>query len=122
MWKYVAVLVLLLGFTAPVLAGDVDGRALTCKPITYPDGFHRFFVFEGTYIYEAYVTRQIPLVISRTAAHPSKATVDVISWELKTNEYGHEATYVHVLDRKTLSMVRSWYSAVSPQGDYQDWQ
>ena len=46
--KYVGILVLLLGFTAPVHAGEVDGKGLECTLVENPLNFGpKYYLFEN---------------------------------------------------------------------------
>ena len=108
MWKYIAVLVLLLGFTAPVHAendtweekavykGEVDGKGLACTLIKNPlnDG-PKYYLFENGRVNNPYVDDTIPLEIrtNRFSQHKYKTTVNSIQWG---------PNHRYVLDRKTL--------------------
>ena len=93
--KYVAILVLLLGFTAPVHAGEMDGEGLECTLVENPLNFGpKYYLFENSKVIQSYVDDSTPLRIKRdTYQDDYEATVDAITW---SNSY--------TLDRKTLKL------------------
>ena len=93
--KYVVVLVLLLGFTAPVHSGELDGKGLECTLVENPLNFGpKYYLFENGKVVQSYVDNSTPLRIKRdTYQDGYKATVDAITW---SNSY--------TWDRKTLKL------------------
>ena len=93
--KYVAALFLLLGFTAPVYAGEVDGKGIECTLVENPLNFGpKYYLFENGKVAQSYVDNSTPLRIKRdTYQDDYEATVDAITW---SNSY--------TLDRKTLKL------------------
>ena len=93
--KYVAILILLLGFTAPMHAGEMDGEGLECTFIENPLNFGpKYYLFENSKVIQSYVDDSTPLRIKRdTYQDDYEATVDAITW---SNSY--------TLDRKTLKL------------------
>ena len=93
--KYVVVLVLLLGFTAPVHSGELDGKGLECTLVENPLNFGpKYYLFENSKVIQSYVDDSTPLRIKRdTYQDDYEATVDAITW---SNSY--------TLDRKTLKL------------------
>ena len=93
--KYVVVLVLLLGFTAPVHAGEMDGKGLECTLVENPLNFGpKYYLFENSKVIQSYVDDSTPLRIKRdTYQDDYEATVEAITW---SNSY--------TLDRKTLKL------------------
>ena len=83
--------------------GDVDGRALSCKQIY--SSTYRYFIFENGRVYEVFVTDEIPLRIQNTETTKYISSVGTIEWDLWYST--SSGVYTHVLDRKTLLMVRS---------------
>ena len=110
MWKYVAVLVLLLGFTTLMVksgeerivhAGEVDGKGLACTLIENPLNFGpRYYLFDEGKVTTPYVDDTIPLKIrtNRFSRYKYKTTVDSIQWG---------PNHRYVLDRKTLVLNRA---------------
>ena len=92
---YVVILVLLLGFTAPVHAGEVDGKGLECTLVENPLNFGpKYYLFENGKVVQSYVDNSTPLRIKRdTYQDDYEATVDAITW---SNSY--------TWDRKTLKL------------------
>ena len=93
--KYVVVLVLLLGFTAPVHSGELDGKGLACTLVENPLNFGpKYYLFENSKVIQSYVDDSTPLRIKTdTYQDDYEATVDAITW---SNSY--------TLDRKTLKL------------------
>ena len=93
--NYVVILVLLLGFTAPVHAGELDGKGLECTLVENPLNFGpKYYLFENGKVVQSYVDNSTPLRIKRdTYQDDYEATVDAITW---SNSY--------TLDRKTLKL------------------
>ena len=93
--KYVAILILLLGFTAPMHAGEMDGEGLECTFIENPLNFGpKYYLFENSKVIQSYVDDSTPLRIKRdTYQDDYEATVEAITW---SNSY--------TLDRKTLKL------------------
>ena len=93
--KYAVTLVLLLGFTAPVHTGEMDGKGLECTFVENPLNFGpKYYLFENGKVVQPYVDNSIPLSIKReTYQDDYKATVDAITW---SNSY--------TWDRKTLKL------------------
>ena len=93
--KYVVLLVLLLGFTAPVHAGELDGKGLECTLVENPLNYGpKYYLFENGKVVQSYVDNSTPLRIKRdTYQDDYEATVDAITW---SNSY--------TLDRKTLKL------------------
>ena len=93
--KYVAILVLLLGFTAPVHAGDLDGKGLECTLVENPLNFRpKYYLFENGKVVQSYVDNSTPLRIKRdTYQDDYEASAGAIVWS---------ASYT--LDRKTLKL------------------
>ena len=93
--KYVVILVLLLGFTTPMHAGEMDGKGLECTLVENPLNFGpKYYLFENGKVVQSYVDNSTPLRIKRdTYQDDYEATVDAITW---SNSY--------TLDRKTLKL------------------
>ena len=93
--KYVVILVLLLGFTTPVHAGEIDGKGLECTLVENPKNFgSKYYLFENGKVVQSYVDNPTPLRIKRdTYQDDYEATVEAITW---SNSY--------TLDRKTLKL------------------
>ena len=93
--KYAAILVLLLGFTAPVHAGDLDGKGLECTLVENPLNFRpKYYLFENGKVVQSYVDNSTPLRIKRdTYQDGYEATVGAVLW---SNSY--------TWDRKTLKL------------------
>jgi len=93
--KYVAILVLLLGFTAPVHAGEMDGEGLECTFIENPLLFGpKYYLFENGKVVQTYVDNSTPLRIKRdTYQDDYEATASAIVWSTS-----------YTFDRKTLKL------------------
>ena len=93
--KYVAILVLLLGFTAPVHAGEMDGEGLECTFIENPLNFGpKYYLFENGKVVQTYVDNSTPLRIKRdTYQDDYEATASAIVWSTS-----------YTFDRKTLKL------------------
>ena len=93
--KYVVILVLLLGFTAPVHAGEVDGKGLECTLVENPLNFGpKYYLFENGKVVQSYVDNSTPLRIKRdTYQDDYEATADAIVWSTS-----------YTLDRETLKL------------------
>jgi len=93
--KYVAILVLLLGFTAPVHAGEMDGEGLECTFIENPLNFGpKYYLFENGKVVQTYVDNSTPLRIKRdTYQDDYEATTGAIVWSTS-----------YTFDRKTLKL------------------
>ena len=93
--KYVVGLVLLLGFTAPVHSGELDGKGLECTLVENLLNFGpKYYLFENSKVIQSYVDDSTPLRIKRdTYQDDYEATVEAITW---SNSY--------TLDRKTLKL------------------
>ncbi len=93
--KYVAILVLFLGFTAPVHAGEMDGEGLECTFIENPLNFGpKYYLFENGKVVQTYVDNSTPLRIKRdTYQDDYEATTGAIVWSTS-----------YTFDRKTLKL------------------
>ena len=93
--KYVAALFLLLGFTAPVYAGEVDGKGIECTLVENPLNFgSKYYLFENGKVVQSYVDNATPLRIKRdTYQDDYEATADAILWSTS-----------YTFDRKTLKL------------------
>ena len=93
--KYVVILVLLLGFTAPVHAGEMDGKGLECTFIENPLNFaSKYYLFENGKVVQPYVDDSTPLSIKReTYQDDYEATASAIVWSTS-----------YTFDRKTLKL------------------
>ena len=93
--KYVVILVLLLGFTAPVHAGEMDGEGLECTFIENPLNFGpKYYLFENGKVVQTYVDNSTPLRIKRdTYQDDYEATASAIVWSTS-----------YTFDRKTLKL------------------
>ena len=93
--KYVAILVLLLGFTAPVHAGEMDGEGLECTFIENPLNFGpKYYLFENGKVVQPYVDNSTPLRIKRETYQDNyEATANAIVWSTS-----------YTLDRKNLKI------------------
>jgi len=93
--NYVVILVLLLGFTTPVYAGELDGKGLECTLIENPLNFGpKYYLFENGKVIQSYVDNSTPLRIKRDAYKDDyEATADAIVWSTS-----------YTLDRKTLKL------------------
>ena len=93
--KYVAILVLLLGFTAPVHAGEMDGKGLECTFLENPLNFGaKYYLFENGKVVQPYVDNSTPLSIKReTYQDDYEATASAIVWSTS-----------YTFNRKTLKL------------------
>ena len=93
--KYIVTPVLLLGFTAPVHAGEMDGKGLECTFIENPLNFaSKYYLFENVKVVQPYVDNSTPLSIKReTYQDDYEATASAIVWSTS-----------YTFDRKTLKL------------------
>ena len=93
--KYVVILVLLLGFTTPVHAGEMDGKGLECTLVENPLNFGpKYYLFENGKVVQTYVDNSTPLRIKRdTYQDDYEATASTIVWSTS-----------YTFDRKTLKL------------------
>ena len=93
--KYVVVLVLLLGFTAPVHSGELDGKGLACTLVENPLNFGpKYYLFENGKVVQPYVDNSTPLSIKReTYQDDYEATASTIVWSTS-----------YTFDRKNLKL------------------
>ena len=93
--KYIVIPVLLLGFTAPVHAGEMDGKGLECTFLENPLNFGaKYYLFENGKVVQPYVDDSTPLSIKReTYQDDYEATASAIVWSTS-----------YTFDRKTLKL------------------
>ena len=93
--KYIVIPVLLLGFTAPVHAGEMDGKGLECTLVEKPLNFaSKYYLFENGKVVQPYVDNSTPLSIKReTYQDDYEATASTIVWSTS-----------YTFDRKTLKL------------------
>ena len=93
--KYIVIPVLLLGFTAPVHAGEMDGKGLECTFLENPLNFGaKYYLFENGKVVQAYVDHSTPLSIKSEAYQDDyEATASTIVWSTS-----------YTFDRKTLKL------------------
>ena len=93
--KYLVILVLLLGFTAPVHSGELDGKGLACTLVENPLNFGpKYYLFENSKVIQSYVDDSTPLRIKRdTYQDDYEATASAIVWSTS-----------YTFDRKTLKL------------------
>ena len=93
--KYIVIPVLLLGFTTPVYAGEMDGKGLECTFIENPLNFaSKYYLFENGKVVQPYVDNSTPLSIKReTYQDDYEATASTIVWSTS-----------YTFDRKTLKL------------------
>ena len=93
--KYIVIPVLLLGFTAPVHAGEMDGKGLECTLVENPLNFaSKYYLFENGKVVQPYVDNSTPLSIKReTYQDDYEATASTIVWSTS-----------YTFDRKTLKL------------------
>ena len=93
--KYVVILVLLLGFTTPVHAGEVDGKGLECTLVENPLNFGpKYYLFENGKVVQTYVGNSTQLSIKRETYQDNyEATASTIVWSTS-----------YTFDRKTLKL------------------
>ena len=93
--KYLVILVLLLGFTAPVHAGEMDGKGLECTFLENPLNFGaKYYLFENGKVVQPYVDDSTPLSIKReTYQDDYEATASTIVWSTS-----------YTFDRKNLKL------------------
>jgi hypothetical protein len=93
--KYIVIPVLLLGFTAPVHAGEMDGKGLECTFIENPLNFaSKYYLFENGKVVQPYVDNSTPLSIKReTYQDDYEATASTIVWSTS-----------YTFDRKNLKL------------------
>ena len=105
--KYVVVLVLLLGFTAPVHSGELDGKGLECTLVENPLNFGpKYYLFENGKVVQPYVDDSPPLSIKReTYQDDYEATASTIVWSTS-----------YTFDRKNLKLSVSM--GMEPQKYY----
>ena len=93
--KYIVIPVLLLGFTAPVHSGEMDGKGLECTFVENPLNFaSKYYLFENGKVVQPYVDNSTPLSIKReTYQDDYEATASAIVWSTS-----------YTFDRKTLKL------------------
>ena len=93
--KYIVIPVLLLGFTAPVHAGEMDGKGLECTLVENPLNFaSKYYLFENGKVVQPYVDNSTPLSIKReTYQDDYEATASTIVWSTS-----------YTFDRKSLKL------------------
>ena len=93
--KYIVIPVLLLGFTAPVHAGEMDGKGLECTLVENPLNFaSKYYLFENGKVVQPYVDDSTPLSIKReTYQDDYEATASTIVWSTS-----------YTFDRKNLKL------------------
>ena len=93
--KYIVIPVLLLGFTAPVHAGEMDGKGLECTLVENPLNFaSKYYLFENGKVVQPYVDNSTPLSIKReTYQDDYEATASTIVWSTS-----------YTFDRKNLKL------------------
>ena len=93
--KYIVIPVLLLGFTAPVHAGEMDGKGLGCTFVEDPLNFGpKYYLFENGKVVQPYVDHSTPPSIKReTYQDDYEATASTIVWSTS-----------YTFDRKTLKL------------------
>ena len=93
--KYIVIPVLLLGFTAPVHTGEMDGKGLECTFVENPLNFGpKYYLFENGKVVQPYVDHSTPLSIKReTYQDDYEATASAIVWSTS-----------YTFDRKTLKL------------------
>ena len=93
--KYIVIPVLLLGFTAPVHAGEMDGKGLECTFLENPLNFaSKYYLFENGKVVQPYVDNSTPLSIKReTYQDDYEATASTIVWSTS-----------YTFDRKNLKL------------------
>ena len=93
--KYIVIPVLLLGFTAPVHAGEMDGKGLECTFLENPLNFGaKYYLFENGKVVQPYVDDSTPLSIKReTYQDDYEATASTIVWSTS-----------YTFDRKNLKL------------------
>ena len=93
--KYRVIPVLLLGFTAPVHAGEMDGKGLECTFVENPLNLGpKYYLFENDKVVQPYVDHSTPLSIKReTYQDDYEATASTIVWSTS-----------YTFDRKTLKL------------------
>ena len=93
--KYIVIPVLLLCFTAPVHAGEMDGKGLECTFLENPLNFGaKYYLFENGKVVQPYVDDSTPLSIKReTYQDDYEATASTIVWSTS-----------YTFDRKNLKL------------------
>ena len=93
--RYIAILVLIIGFTTPVHAGEVDGKGLECTLVENPLNFEpKYYLFENGKVVQSYVDNSTPLKIKRETYQDNyEATADAIAWSTS-----------YTFDRKNLKL------------------
>ena len=93
--KYIVIPVLLLGFTAPVHAGEMEGKGLECTFLENPLNFGaKYYLFENGKVVQPYVDDSTPLSIKReTYQDDYEATASTIVWSTS-----------YTFDRKSLKL------------------
>ena len=93
--KYIVIPVLLLGFTAAVHAGEMDGKGLECTFLENPLNFGaKYYLFENGKVVQPYVDDSTPLSIKReTYQDDYEATASTIVWSTS-----------YTFDRKSLKL------------------
>ena len=93
--KYKVIPVLLLGFTAPVHAGEMDGKGLECTFLENPLNFGaKYYLFENGKVVQPYVDDSTPLTIkTETYQDDYEATASTIVWSTS-----------YTFDRKNLKL------------------
>ena len=93
--KYLVTLALLLGFTAPAHAGEMDGKGLECTVVENSLNFGpRYYLFDNGKVVQPYVDNLTPLSIKREIYQGDyEATSSAIVWSTS-----------YTFDRKTLKL------------------
>ena len=93
--KNIVIPALVLGFTAPVQAGEMDGKGLECTFVENPLNFaSKYYLFENGKVVQPYVDNSTPLSIKReTYQDDYEATASAIVWSTS-----------YTFNRKTLKL------------------
>ena len=93
--KNIVIPALVLGFTAPVQAGEMDGKGLECTFVENPLNFGpKYYLFENGKVVQPYVDNSTPLSIKReTYQDDYEATASTIVWSTS-----------YTFDRKNLKL------------------
>ena len=93
--KYIAILILFLSITAPVHAGEMDGKGLECIFAENALKFGpKYYLFENGKVVQPYVDNSTPLTIKREIYQDAYVvTASAIAWSTS-----------YTFDRKTLRL------------------